>query len=170
MCEVALSPLVAYGLRRRHWFGRSFRVISCPALGGFSCLGGEASREAEAGGSRAAQTGLQSARRAACFKSRQRLPPRPVFVVKKTRPSAAAWSPTSPLIHRRIFLFTLLRFSNLFAIMVSKLGRGVVPWHKTTMTKANKIRRSSVIGSLCIAWRVSSHTIENRRAAGRRAV
>ena len=71
-------------------FGRSFRVISCPALGGFSCLGGEASREAEAGGSLAAQTCLQSARRAACFKSRQRLPPRPVFVVKKPPASAIA--------------------------------------------------------------------------------
>ena len=66
--------------------------LSCDfvsAEGPLSCLGGDASREAEAGGSLAAQTCLQSARRAACFKSRQRLPPRPVFVVKKTRPVSA---------------------------------------------------------------------------------
>ncbi len=68
---------------------RSCNFVS--AEGPFSCLGGEASREAEAGGSLAAQTCLQSARRAACFKSRQRLPPRPVFVVKN--PPVRPWCP-----------------------------------------------------------------------------
>ena len=56
---------VANVLMHCHWFGRSFRVISCPALGGFSCLGGEASREAEAGGSRAAHSEAERSERRA---------------------------------------------------------------------------------------------------------
>ena len=65
MGSVAKPICEAYVLRRRHWFGRSFRVISCPALGGFSCLGGEASREAEAGGSRAAHSEAERSERRA---------------------------------------------------------------------------------------------------------
>ena len=38
MGQVAQPFCVANVLRRRHRFVRSFRVISCPALGGLSCL------------------------------------------------------------------------------------------------------------------------------------